>query len=177
MYTTIGVISFMVMLAVGLSFLVGWLSDLISFRTYDFRQKVKISWQTRYMPKLVIWENLSVIAVARRKDYRRAVRKNPDVKYPVVPKAVTFADPYTTFGEVLTQIQPRWYRRDGISGGTKNNLKVLLASSIVERRPMFVPFTSFAVMSEEQQLRIFVPFWSAEEACQYLLQKSKHFFS
>lgn len=162
-----------IVLVVGLSLLVGWLFDLIDFKTYDFRQRVKNAWRTRHMPKLVVWENLNVTAVARRDDYRRAVKRNRDVKYPVVHETVTFADPYTTYEEILTRTQPRWYRRDGISGGTKNDLRVLLANCVVERHPMFVPFTSFAFMNNEQQLRTFMPFWSAEEARQYLLWKDQ----
>lgn len=146
--------------------------DWLSRKTYEFRRQLADKWRTRHMPKLVVWENLGVTAVARRDDYRRAVKTSPDVKYPIIPKTVTFSDPYTTYGEILTRTQPRYFTRVGFSG-TINDLKVLLGNCVVERRPMFVPFTSFAVMNKEQQLRIFRQFGSADEACRYLLRKRK----
>jgi hypothetical protein len=128
--------------------------DWLDWRIYDLRCRTREAWRNRGKPWVVVWENLGRLALVELRFYKEAVKRNPGLKYPAVPGTLCFANPETIIWQLLTERKPKYWLPAGAIG-TMADAKALMERCVIVRKPIFVPFSSFAAISRERQQELF----------------------
>lgn len=153
----LGLFLFLVLLeAIGLIFLAIVLGltalydKFVAERVWKLRERRRIS----RLPQVVRCQNNGVYVVARKRDYEAARKRHP-YQYPFILPLLIFMEPKTTWGEVLTRENPRYYLPASTTGNLEE-MRKLLEGCNVEWTEMFVPFSSRVVGENwEKQAEIF----------------------
>lgn len=171
---SLGLFLFLVLLeAIGLIFLaiVLGLTALYDKFVAERVWKIQERWRISRLPQAVRCQNNGVYVIARKSDYEVARKKYPCLRYPMVRPLLIFMEPKTTWGEVLTRENPRYYLPTSTTGNIEE-MHRLLEGCNVEWAEMFVPFSSRVVGEDwEEQAKMF-PRIPLDEA--YCLIHGKH---
>jgi len=155
-------VAILVGIGLGLIFALARLTEWLGDQTYEFRQRLVRRWRERGLPRVIVWKNLGRLALVEERLYKKALKANPGMKYPIVPGTMVFADYTTTVWQILTQEKPAWRLPEGAIG-TLAEAEGVLKGCLLVHKPIFVPFSSFDAVSREDQERLF-PKISVEEA-------------